>query len=149
MESDLFEGKLDIYNKAQFDTIYKWTRLMLIFVIITGLFDIYSSFKLVKIYSNLSGYAPRIFKVQFIANIAFLALYGILLPLQAYFFYHFVLTSKKAVQWKNEMGPNYSLQWLLRQTVVATILFGVNAIWAIVNILFMSGVSGNEGKVPL
>lgn len=137
MGLDLFEVESDGQRKRQLKRIHLWAKMFFIFGIGTGLFNLFSSYKLFKFYSNFPDPPSDIFKIQSVANIIFLSLYGLMLPLQAYFFYLFVAKSKRAVLYDNPQEFNSSLQWLLKQTVVGTILFGINTVWAVINIIII------------
>lgn len=134
MEKVLSEIVSDKKNKDLIKNIYLLAIFFLIGTMITGLFDLLNSYKLFKAYTNFSSNSPGNFKIQLIANIIFLVLYGVALPLQAYFFFRFA--SKL-----NEPDPNaetcYStFNYLLRQAFIAAILFGLNAIWAIIDVIY-------------
>lgn len=135
MELELFKIELNDKNRRQLKRIRTWATLLFIFALCTGLFNLFSGYKLIKFYSAFP--TSGIFKIQSTGNIVFLGLYGCVIPLQAYFLYNFVSKFKVAILFDRIEEFSLSLQWLLKQIVVATILFGLNTCWAVTSVLII------------
>ena len=88
----------------------------------------------------LPGDFPVRLKAINYANIFFMFLYGILIPLQVIFLYAFITRSKEAMLYNNPNDVYSSLHWIFKQVVTGTILFGLNAVWAIIASFFLPGV---------
>lgn len=119
------------------NSIYLWSKFVLIFAVCTGLFDLYSSYSGLRFYHHVES-EPKTFRVQVGMNIVLTALYGIILPIQAVFFYQFSAAAKKSDLQPNSDAFSYGLERLLRQSIIATFLFAINAIWGVINILIVS-----------
>jgi hypothetical protein len=138
MELDLLRVKVTGKWVRQIRLIANLAKVLFILIICTSLFDLYSSFKLFKTYTNIPGSASVSFEIQFFANIIFLILYGVMLPVQTYFFFQFILRFKNVIETENVNEANDALRFLLYQTIVAILLFGINSIWAVANIFFLN-----------
>lgn len=138
MEPVLIMTEAQYRNQRTFRAIYTWALIFLICSVITGLFNLFNSYKLIQMLPTIPGRVPMSFKVQYWANIISLVFYGVMLPMQAYFFYLFASKGKGSSESGNEEEFSQSLRLLLIQTVVAALFFMLNAAWAIVNILFFS-----------
>lgn len=138
MELNLLKVKLTEERAQQIKIITNLAKVLFVLVMCTGLFDLYSSYKLFKTYADIPGSVPINFKIQFWANIIFLVLYGVMLPLQTYFFYRFTVRFKSEIQSEGATEINNALRFLLYQTIVAVLLFGINSLWAVVNTFFLN-----------
>jgi len=136
MNQELFESEL-IHERKTRSRLYYIALTFLIFTSITAVYNFLNTYKLYKAYLSFPQFVPRDVKIHSIASTIFLLLYGIMIPLQAYFFYRLASTLNSSFQDNGDPTERrLDVNWLQKQGVAAVILFGINAVWAIVDLLF-------------
>lgn len=135
METSLLESEQSTRKAELIRRIYIWSIIFLIGSVFTGFFHLYNGYKLWDIYNHYPDTPPARITEQLIANISFLALYGLMVPLQGYFFYRFARQKMEFVD-NAQTEDGSPFKWLLKQAIVAGILFGINAIWGVINVLY-------------
>jgi hypothetical protein len=136
MKEELFQIKLDETGKRLLMRINFWARLLYIFSLITCIFDFILAWIVFTSFSKYSSGINSSFLTLILRlDIFFLVLYAVLLPAQAYYFLVFTGKSRKAMQYEDSTGFNYSFKWLLRHAVIAAILFSLNSIWGLFNVI--------------
>ena len=133
METELFEVRLDESGKRLLQRLVFWTKFFYVCTLITCVFDFLNGALVLRTYTQVSGSLAPIFKFEYLFNAIFLAVYAIMLPLQAWFFFRFSGKSNRAAQSGNSEAYNESFQWLVKHAVLASVLFAFNSLWAIVN----------------
>ena len=131
MEPDLFEIKLNDKGKILLLRINSWAKFLYICTMITCVFDLINAYIGFWAYKKFLSSSIGIIKFQTQMNIIFLAIYAIALPVQAYLFYRFSTRSRKALLYENSEDFNDSFRWLLKHAMVASFLFALNSLWAI------------------
>ena len=134
MIQELFDNELMSKMKLA-NQVYFLAITFIVCASITGLYNFFNAYKSYKIFMSLPKFIPEDVKVHSVANIVFLLLYGIMVPIQSFFFYLFA--SKFHYRFRNDQTQEFSpyLNWLVKQSIVAIILFGINAVWAVIDFL--------------
>jgi hypothetical protein len=131
MEIHLFETRLNSHGRHFLLRINKWAMVFYACTILTCIFDLINAYFAFKDYVKFSGNYPAIIKFQSIVSSVFLVIYPVLLVLTGYFFYQFTHKSIKALQNENESDYNNSLGFLLKHIIIASVLFALNSLWAL------------------
>jgi|SRR6185369_4464895 len=138
METQLFDIQLNDHGKAFLERLNFWAKFFFICTAVTCLADLILAGLSIRLYKYYNA-APSMIRFRFNMYVIFLIIYAIMLPLQAYFFYQFTSRSKKAV-YTEEF--NDSFKWLLKQAILASVLFVLNSLWAVATVII-------EIKTPL
>jgi hypothetical protein len=128
---NLFELSLNEQGKKYLFRLVFWTKAFYACCILTCIFDIINSYFSFKEYARYSDSYPSDFvRAQVFISTCFLAVYGVLLVIQSYFFYRFAKQSKRAIDYQSSADFSSSFNWLLKHCIIAAALFLVNTIWA-------------------
>src|SRR3954468_24805748 len=127
METELFEIKLNDQGKMLLLRIYSWAKVLYICSFITFVFDLVNTYLGLRAYRRFSGSYPTLAKLQSLAGLGFLPVYGTLLIIQAWLFYRFSQRSKDACAMGNSGVFNDAFNWLLKHIIIASILFALNS----------------------
>lgn len=131
MEIHLFETKLNDHGIHFLTRINKWATVFYSCTIATCIFDMINAYFAFREYVKFSDNYPSLIKFQSLVSSVFLVIYPVLLVLTGYFFYQFTHKSMKALQHQNESEYNDSLRFLLKHISIASILFALNSVWAL------------------
>lgn len=132
MNNNLLDSPSAFLSEKIIRALYIWAAILLTGVLITGFFNLYNAYLDIKSYPGFASDMPVRMKTQISGNIALSILYGILLPIQTIFFYRFVQICKRSQSNGQAFHLDQSFRWLVRQTIVASIFFLINAAWQIV-----------------
>lgn len=131
MEINIFEIKLNEKAEKLLPRIHKWARFFYICTLVTAVLDIANGYIGIEAYSRYANAATEMQKFQAVLDTTFIFIYGILVPIQAWYLYLFTKGSNKALQYGSSEEFNNSFEWLLKHALVASLLFLLNSIWGI------------------
>jgi hypothetical protein len=131
METDLFEVKINEQGRSVLRHIRNWAKFFYICTFFTLVFDFANGFVAFKKFYKLYTNYPSLVKLEFIASNGFLFIYSFLLVASAYCFYQFAAKSFIALEEQDESSYNDALRFLLKHITIASILFALNSLWAL------------------
>ena len=132
MEEHLFEIKLTSDGKNSLNRINKLGRFLFTCSIVTAILDLIQAFMSFRALNAFSAKVPEVLNLQTIISIIFVSLYAVIIPFHGYFFYRFTKLSKKALNYETTDDFNWSLKWLSKYVITASILFGLNVFFGII-----------------
>ena len=132
MQENLFEIKITPESRLVLMRIKKWAVFFYICTIATCILDSISAALLFKNYRKFFQDYTSTIRFQIVTDIIGLFTYGLLLVLGGYFFYQFCRRSTMAFENESSEDFNESFKFLLRHVTIASFLFAINSIWAIV-----------------
>ena len=130
MEPHLFEVKVNQQGRDLIARIRNWAKFFYVCTFFTLVFDFANGFVAFKKFYKLYDSYPSLLKMEFIVSNGFIFIYSLLLVASGYFFYRFATRSFFAVEQDNESSYNDALRFLLKHITIASILFGLNSLWA-------------------
>jgi hypothetical protein len=133
MEDELVEFAVAYKREELIDKIHYWAKFYLIATVITACFDFFNAYRMWIMSGAITRDAPAFYKAQYWASIFITSFYGIMLPIQAYFFYEYATKAKGIKVEKNGDEYNLTLSFLYKFALAAAILFVTNAIWAVID----------------